>query len=112
MQPGMLKRFAHVALAYSQMPHEQSTDPLPSGSPHIAETSSLTPRELEIAELISEGLSNEQIARRLVLTTGTVANHVAHILAKLGVHSRVQVAVNVALRKHEQQSQRVLALLG
>jgi DNA-binding CsgD family transcriptional regulator len=71
----------------------------------------LTPREHQITELIAEGLSNEQIAERLVLSAGTVANHVAHILAKLGLQSRVQVAVNVAARKTTQQSERVLALL-
>ena len=44
----------------------------------------LTPREREVAELIAHGLSNEQIALRLVLTAGTVANHVAHILLNWG----------------------------
>lgn len=56
----------------------------------------ITPREREVAELITEGLRNEEIAARLVLTPGTVANHVAHIMAKLGAQSRVQVAVRIA----------------
>jgi DNA-binding NarL/FixJ family response regulator len=53
----------------------------------------LTPRQVEIVTLIAGGLTNRQIADELVLTKGTVANHVEHILNKLGCHSRAQVAV-------------------
>jgi len=53
----------------------------------------LTPRERDVVTLIAEGLSNAQIARRLVLTPGTVANHVEHILRSLRMENRVQVAV-------------------
>ena len=56
----------------------------------------LTPREREVVTLIAEGLSNAQIARRLVLTPGTVANHVEHILRRLSVRSRTEVAALVA----------------
>jgi DNA-binding NarL/FixJ family response regulator len=52
----------------------------------------LTRRQLEIAELIAQGLSNEEIAGTLVLTPGTVGNHVGHILRKLGARNRAQVA--------------------
>jgi DNA-binding NarL/FixJ family response regulator len=55
----------------------------------------LTPREREVAELIARGYSNQQIASELVLTRGTVANHVAHVLAKLGATNRTQVAARV-----------------
>jgi DNA-binding NarL/FixJ family response regulator len=48
----------------------------------------LTPRELEILSLISEGLSNQEIARRLFLSVHTVKNHVHKTLETLGVHSR------------------------
>jgi DNA-binding CsgD family transcriptional regulator/uncharacterized protein YigA (DUF484 family) len=72
----------------------------------------LTPRERDVAELIAEGLSNEQIAQRLVLTPGTVANHVAHILAKLGVQSRVQIAVRMASDGVAHKSGAVLELLS
>src|SRR6266542_872614 len=57
----------------------------------------ITTREREVAELIAQGLSNEQIAERLVLTPGTVANHVAHILEKMRLQARVQIAVKVEL---------------
>jgi DNA-binding NarL/FixJ family response regulator len=55
----------------------------------------LTRREREVAELIARGFTNQQIAETLVLTRGTVANHVAHILGKVGVTNRTQIAARV-----------------
>ena len=52
----------------------------------------LTGRQREIAALVAEGLSNKDIAERLVLSTRTVDSHVEHILAKLGASSRLQIA--------------------
>jgi len=52
----------------------------------------LTARESEVALLIARGYGNRQIAEQLVVARGTVANHVAHILDKLGFHSRTQIA--------------------
>ena len=52
----------------------------------------LTQREREVAALVVRGLTNRQIAAELVITEGTAANHVKHILARLGVESRVQIA--------------------
>src|SRR5713101_4341051 len=54
--------------------------------------SALTPRQREIAALIARGLSNADIADQLVLTNGTVANHVASILQRLDLDSRTQIA--------------------
>ena len=53
----------------------------------------LTPREREIAALITDGLSNKQIARRLSIEPATVKNHVHNILSKLGVSRRDQIRV-------------------
>jgi DNA-binding CsgD family transcriptional regulator len=57
---------------------------------------SLTPTEATIAGLVVEGLSNPQIAARLFLSPRTVATHVSHILTKLGVHSRIDIAREAA----------------
>lgn len=54
---------------------------------------SLTPREREILKLIADGLSNKMIARRLDISDGTVKVHVKHLLKKLNLRSRVEVAV-------------------
>jgi predicted ATPase/DNA-binding CsgD family transcriptional regulator len=55
-------------------------------------TSALSPREAEVASLIAQGMTNRQIAETLIITEGTAANHVKHILARLALDSRVQVA--------------------
>lgn len=52
----------------------------------------LTPRELEVLHLISRHLTASEIAETLVISTRTVEGHVAHILHKLGVHSRHRAA--------------------
>jgi DNA-binding NarL/FixJ family response regulator len=59
----------------------------------IPPVTALTPRELEVAALIAGGLTNAEIAQRLVLSPGTVGNHLGHILRALGARNRVQVAV-------------------
>jgi predicted ATPase/DNA-binding CsgD family transcriptional regulator/Tfp pilus assembly protein PilF len=61
------------------------------GSTHRT-LSPLTPREHEIVRLITQGLSNKEIAGELVISPATAARHVANILAKLGFSSRTQVA--------------------
>ncbi len=52
----------------------------------------LTPRELEVARLIAQGLTNREIAEALVVSPETVKTHVAHILRKLELRSRYQAA--------------------
>ena len=58
----------------------------------------LTKREHQIAELLADGLTNEQMANKLVISRRTVDTHVEHILVKLGFSSRTQVAVWVSER--------------
>jgi predicted ATPase/DNA-binding CsgD family transcriptional regulator len=64
--------------------------------PRATAPGGLTRRELEIAGLLAEGLSNKDIAARLVISQRTVETHVDHILGKLGVTSRAQVGSWVA----------------
>jgi two-component system, NarL family, nitrate/nitrite response regulator NarL len=59
---------------------------------------SLTPREVEVALLLDEGLSNKQIAGRLHVEVPTVKHHVHHILHKLGVSSRAEAAARLRRR--------------
>jgi DNA-binding CsgD family transcriptional regulator len=59
---------------------------------------SLTPTETKIAAFVEEGLSNPEIAARLLLSRRTVGTHVSHILKKLDVHSRTDIARESALR--------------
>jgi predicted ATPase/DNA-binding CsgD family transcriptional regulator len=56
------------------------------------ESAKLTRRESEIAELVAEGLTNRDIAARLVLSQRTADSHVEHILSKLGFNTRAQIA--------------------
>jgi non-specific serine/threonine protein kinase len=52
----------------------------------------LTPREAQVSELIAEGLTSQEIATRLGIAKRTADAHAEHIMTKLGVHSRAQVA--------------------
>jgi DNA-binding CsgD family transcriptional regulator len=70
----------------------------PSTRRPVAGWASLTPAELRVVELASEGLTNPQIAGRLFISRYTVATHLAHVFAKLGLSSRVELAAAVARR--------------
>ena len=56
-------------------------------------TNILTKRETEILKLIIEGLSNQQIAKRLSISIHTVKAHIESIYRKFGVHNKVQAAI-------------------
>jgi DNA-binding NarL/FixJ family response regulator len=65
-----------------------------SGQPRRTEQmESLTPREVEVLRLLSQGQTNPQIAQNLLVSRGTVKIHVQHIISKLGVSDRTQAAV-------------------
>jgi non-specific serine/threonine protein kinase len=79
-----LTHSAAIALALETVAAEPATS--------SAGRSLLTRREEQIARLLAEGLSNKDIAQRLVISQRTAETHVANVLSKLGLSSRTQVA--------------------
>jgi predicted ATPase/DNA-binding CsgD family transcriptional regulator len=63
-----------------------------TATPRPASTSGLSAREFEVARLVAEGLANKAIASRLHVSVRTVESHVRHVLQKLGLENRTQVA--------------------
>ncbi|MGZ9929192.1 response regulator [Streptomyces sp. NC-S4] len=75
-------------------------DPETEKAPEDARLAALSERERAVLELIGDGLTNRQIAKRLYLSEKTVKNHISRLLGKLGVERRVQAAV-IAAQVHE-----------
>jgi DNA-binding NarL/FixJ family response regulator len=72
--------------------------PAPAGHHKVGQTSvHLSPRELDILRLVTDGYTNEEIAQRLACAPATIKTHLIHLFSKLGVHDRVSAAVS-ALR--------------
>ena len=86
-----------LATARGEVPAVPAGSPLavsgtgPEGAPGDA-ARPLTPRELEVACLVADGLGNREIAGRLFLSKRTVDSHIEHIFAKLSFSSRAQLA--------------------
>jgi DNA-binding NarL/FixJ family response regulator len=66
-----------------------------AATPNVSVGLAFTIRERQIAELLARGLSNKEIARELSIEVATVKNHVHHVLEKLHVRGRAQVAVQL-----------------
>ncbi|MEU4233759.1 LuxR C-terminal-related transcriptional regulator [Nonomuraea sp. NPDC026600] len=83
-----------AAIGYAlQEPTESRADSAPSAAPTPALSQPvLTPRELEVANLVAKGMRNKDIAARLVISPRTAEGHVEHIMDKLGCTSRAQIA--------------------
>jgi len=82
-----------VDYALSEEEAIRTPTPTPEEPPSSADQPTvLTPREVEIAVLVTQGLTNRQIAEELYVSERTVETHVRRILKKLGLHSRTQIA--------------------
>ncbi|WP_426367910.1 response regulator [Streptomyces sp. E-08] len=79
-------------------------DPETAKPPEDERLAVLSERERSVLDLIGEGLTNRQIAKRLYLSEKTVKNHISRLLGKLGVERRVQAAV-IAAQAHEHASE-------
>ena len=67
-------------------------DAVAKGGPSVVDAVRMTPRERQVIALISEGLSNKGIAKRLHIATHTVKSHVRNIMEKLTLHTRLEIA--------------------
>lgn len=84
---------AHVGRILAAIPNQA---PHPAVSPLVEH---LSDRELEVLRLVTAGLSNREIARELVVSTGTVKTHIHHICGKLGVRNRTEAALQAVALK-------------
>ncbi len=82
-----------VDLLKSLAERQKSSSPVGAGNTPEPPLEPLTPRETEILQLLAQGATNPQIAQELVVSPGTVKNHVRHIITKLEVSDRTQAAV-------------------
>jgi DNA-binding CsgD family transcriptional regulator len=62
---------------------------------------SLTPTEERIVKLASQGLTNPKIGERMFISRATVKTHLEHVYAKLGIHSRTELAAAATARERE-----------
>ena len=96
----ILDRYREHAARFEQQSGSKratSTPVLPAPAPAVREPSTPTVRELEVLQLIADGLANQEIAARLVVSVETVKSHVRANLGKLNASSRAH-AVAIALR--------------
>ncbi|MEU4219892.1 helix-turn-helix transcriptional regulator, partial [Actinoplanes sp. NPDC026623] len=90
----------HFRSAAAAVPAPRTETPAapPAADPRLADLG-LTRREREVIKLVGQGLSNREIATRLVVAQRTAEGHVENILSKLGFTSRAQVAGWLAERR-------------
>ena len=87
IQPSITRKVLSEFARLGRVQPEIVPSPQPEKSPLVEP---LTERELDVLHCIAQGLSNREIAERLVITEGTVKNHVSNLIAKLDVRDRTQ----------------------
>ncbi len=87
LDPHVQRRLVELLRSDPAPPAAPAAAPPATPEPSAAE-GGLTRREVDVVRLVAEGLSNQQIARRLVLTESTVKTHLNHVLSKLDVDGR------------------------
>ena len=65
---------------------------------------SLTPTETDVVDLVAQGLTNQQIAQRLLISIATVKTHLSHVFNKLNVSTRTELAAVLQRRAHNDRS--------
>ncbi len=83
--PGLLEKL----IASSSIPNAEPANPKPVRQ----ELTKLTPREQDVLRLIGQGLTNRDIAQKLYISEGTVKTHVTHLLNRLTLRNRAQLAI-------------------
>jgi DNA-binding NarL/FixJ family response regulator len=86
---------ARLTQAPDRGPSNGSTPPELLRPVHFQSQYGLTPREMQVAMLLAEGRSNQDIASALDVSPHTARHHTQHVLAKLGVHSRAQAGAKI-----------------
>src|ERR1041385_7893497 len=81
-------------------------------SSKLMESVRMTKRERQVIELISDGMSNKEIAQKLHLSTYTVKSHVHNILEKLALHTRVQIATFAHTSESFQDIAKTISLIN
>jgi DNA-binding NarL/FixJ family response regulator len=96
-EPGAVEDAVRRVAAGESLLHPQAVARLmaevATDAPARPSRTSLTPREVEVLRLLAGGLSNRQLARKLVISEKTVKTHVSSILSKLGLADRTQAAL-------------------
>jgi two-component system, NarL family, response regulator DevR len=96
----LLGAIRSVVSGHNVLPHqvtgalfaEIADDGAPAAGPKATEGVQLTPRQREVIELISEGMSNKKIAAELHISVHTVKSHIRHIMKKLDLNTRLQIS--------------------
>jgi PAS domain S-box-containing protein len=90
------ERLARETLTTVERFASEGREQIIEATPSPAPSPTLTPRELEVLRLLADGVGTKEMAERLSLSIATVRNHIERILAKLGVHSRLEAVLYAA----------------